>query len=101
MQRSLKEFNSVLAQKCDIPPTKVLRTVRISRQGLHILFDDECIREMPEGQDMTAEFCEIQPDSPSRLRREWDAGPNDIQCDGELPTLQDVSTDGYELRLLY
>lgn len=100
-QRTLKDFNRALATKCNIEPTSVFRTIRISRQGLHILVDDECIRELPEGQDMTAEFCETQPESPTRATREWDAGPTDIQCDGELPTVENVSSTGYELKLLF
>lgn len=100
-QRTLGDFNRALATKCDIEPTKVLRTVRVSREGLHILLDDECIRELPEGQDMTAEFCEMQPESPAKTKREWDAGPTDIQCDGEMPTVENVSTNSYELKLLF
>ena len=100
-QRTLKDFTNAVATKCDIEPTKVLRTVRISRQGLHILFDDECLQELSEGQDMSADFHEIQPESPSRMRREWDAGPTDIQCDGEMPMTQTTSSTGYELRLLF
>ncbi|KAK3677235.1 hypothetical protein LTR78_002773 [Recurvomyces mirabilis] len=100
-QRTLKDFNNAMATKSNIEPTKVLRTVRISRQGLHILFDDECVRELAEGQDMTAEFSEIHSDSPSRLRREWDAGPTDVQCDGDVSAVATVSSTGYELRLLF
>ncbi|KAK4549078.1 hypothetical protein LTR36_007534 [Oleoguttula mirabilis] len=100
-QRTLREFNRVLATKCNIEPTKVLRTVRVSRQGLHILLDDECIRELPEGQDMTAEFSEMQPESPTKTKREWDSGPTDIQCDGDVPSLENTSTNSYELKLLF
>jgi hypothetical protein len=100
-QRTVRGFINAVAAKCDIEPTKVLRVIRINRQGLHILVDDECIRELPEGQDMTAEFAEIHPDSPSRVRREWDAGATVIQCDGELPIIETTSADGYELKLLF
>ncbi|KAK5114738.1 hypothetical protein LTR62_002312 [Meristemomyces frigidus] len=100
-KRSIKDFNNALALKSNVEPTKILRTIRINRQGLHVLFDDECVRELPEGQDMTAEFCEIEPDSPSRIRREWDAGPTDVQCDGDVATVQATSTTGFELRLHY
>ena len=100
-RRTLKDFINAAATKCNIEPTEVLRTFRVSRNGLHILFDDDCIRELPEGQDMTAEFSEIQPDSPIRPTREWDAGPTDVQCDGDLPTAENVSSTGYELRLLF
>lgn len=101
MNRTLKDFNSAIARKCDIEPTAVLRTYRINRDGLHILFDDDCVRELPEAQDMTAEFCEIRPDSPGRHKREWDAGSTDIQCDGDLATVENVNSSGYELKLLF
>jgi hypothetical protein len=100
-ERTLKAFVNAAAMKCNVEPTEVLRTLRISREGLQILFDDDCIRELPEGQDMTAEFSEMQPETPARPMREWDAGPTDIQCDGELPTVENVSSTGYELRLLF
>lgn len=100
-RRTLKDFVNTVATKCEIEPTEVLRTVRISRNGLHILFDDECIKALPEGQDMTAEFCEIRPETPTNSGREWDAGPTDIQCDGDVPTIHNVSSTGYELKLLF
>jgi hypothetical protein len=100
-RRTLKDFTNTLATKCNIEPTQVLRTLRIGPKDLSILFDDEDIRQLPEGQDMHAEFGEYQPGTPSKPNREWDAGPTDIQCDGELPTVENVSTTGYELRLFF
>lgn len=84
--------------KCNIEPTQVVRTVRVSRSGLHVLVDDETVQEMPEGQDMTAEFSELQ--AIPRLR-EWDSGSTDIQVDGDLSTTNDQPSFGYELKLLY
>lgn len=101
-QRNLKDFVRVLSMKCAIEPTKVLRTVRISRQGLHILVDDECVREIPDGQDMRAEFCESHNEHPETVKREWDASaPSDMQCDGDVPTLENLSTSGYVLKLFF
>lgn len=99
MQRTLKDLVNGIAAKVNIEPTKVIRTLRIDRQGLQILFDDEAVRELPEGQDMTAEFHEITPQSPTK--REWDAGPTDIQVDGDVGAIENVNSAGYELRLLY
>jgi hypothetical protein len=100
-RRTLKDFVNAAAMKCDIEPTQILRTIRISRDGLHILFDDDCIMELREGQDMTAEFSEMQPGSPMKPMREWNAGSTDIQCDGDLSTVETVHSTGYELRLLF
>lgn len=99
-RRSLKDFERAVATKCKIEPTLVLRTVRIMN-GRTILFDDECIVELPEGQDMTAEFTAVDLDTPSKSLRDWDAGPSDVQCDGDISTTQNVNSSGYELRLHY
>ncbi|KAK5129778.1 hypothetical protein LTR08_002844 [Meristemomyces frigidus] len=104
-QRTLRDFNRILATKCNIEPTQILRTIRITRQGLHILLDDECIRALPEGQDMTAEFSEIVPDSPSKPdtkpEKEWETGRLAVICDGEIPTIENINSSGYELKLLF
>lgn len=100
-QRTQKDFVNAIATKCGIEPTKVLRTVHVSRKGLHVLVDDEMIREMPEGQDMTAEFSESQAPASKMLKREWDSGPTDIQVDGDLSTVSNIPSSGYELKLLY
>lgn len=100
-QRTLKDFVRAAALKCNIEPTEVLQTFQITRNGLHILFDDDCIRELPEGQDMTAEFCEINAEATVKPSREWDAGPSDVQCDGDVPSVETTSSTSYELRLLF
>ena len=80
-------------------PSKVLRTLRITPKGLAVLVDDDSVREIPEGQDMIAEFRDIRPHSP--MKREWDSGPTDIQVDGDIDVIQTVQSEGYELRLLF
>lgn len=101
--RNMREFVKGIASKSEIEPSKVLRTYRVSRNGLQILFDDECIRELPEGQDMTAEFSEISDNNlQPKPVREWDVA--DIQVDGDVPAFSSNSghqTSGYELKLLY
>jgi hypothetical protein len=99
MQPTLKDLINGIAMKCNVEATKVLRTIRINKQGLNILFDDETVKELPEGQDMVAEFNEIHPSSP--MRREWDSGPSDIQVDGDIDVATTVQSEGYELRLLF
>jgi len=102
MQRTLRDFVNAVANKSNVEPTKVLRVVRVSRKGLHVLLDDEAIREMSEGQDMTAEFCSIDaPASPIKSSRQWDSGANDVQVDGDLAAIHDRPSSGYELKLLY
>jgi hypothetical protein len=99
MQRTLKDLVNGVAVKSGVEPSKVLRTLRVTQQGLNILMDDDTVLEIPEGQDMVADFVESKPQSPTQ--REWDSGANDIQVDGDLSVLHNVQTEGFELRLLY
>ena len=98
-QRNLKELVHKFAMKCDIEPTRIVRVVRVNPPKLlQILMDDEAVLEMPEGQDMFADFLQISSTTP--LKREWEAGPTDVQTDSEIP-VETVQSVGYELRLIY
>ena len=99
MQRTAKDLVHAIATKCNIEPTTVLRTIMVNQKGLAILVDDDFIRELPEGQDMIAEFHHIH--TPSPRKREWDAGPTDIQVDGDIGVIENVNTEGFELKLIY
>jgi hypothetical protein len=100
LERSLKALVSSIAMKLHLEPTKVVRTIRINQKGLQILLDDEAVQSIPEQQDMTAEFHEITPPH-QPVKREWDAGPTDIQVDGDINVVENVLSTGYELRLLF
>ncbi|KAJ4300692.1 hypothetical protein N0V90_002780 [Kalmusia sp. IMI 367209] len=100
MERTVKELVAGIARKINIEPTKVTRTIRVNQKGLQILLDDASVHAIPEQQDMAAEFQEIIP-PPQPMKREWDAGPTDIQVDGDIGIIENVNSTGYELRLLY
>ena len=87
--------------KINIEPTKVTRTIRVNQKGLQILMDDDAVGGIPEQQDMTAEFHEIGTPPAQPMKREWDAGPTDIQVDGDIGVAENVNSTGYELRLLF
>lgn len=101
MERTVKALVSGIAMKINIEPTKVTRTVRVNQKGLQILMDDDAVNALPEQQDMTAEFHEIGTPPAHHLKREWDAGPTDIQVDGDISVVENVHSSGYELRLLF
>ncbi|KAF1946578.1 hypothetical protein EJ02DRAFT_215150 [Clathrospora elynae] len=101
MERTVKELISSIAMKIRIEPTKVTRTIRVNQKGLQILMDDDAIKRIPEQQDMTAEFHEIGTPPVHPMKREWDAGPTDIQVDGDISVVENVHSTGYELRLLF
>jgi hypothetical protein len=99
MQRNLADLVNGIATKSGVEPSKVLRTIRINTKGLSILMDDETVVELPEGQDMVAEFRRMRPPSP--MKREWNSGPTDIQVDGDSEVIHTVQSEGYELRLVF
>ena len=98
MERTVKALVGGISTKVQVEPTKVTRVLRINQKGLQILMDDDAVHAIPEQQDMTAEFHEIAP-SPQPVKREWDAGPTDIQVDGDISVTENVNSTGYELRL--
>ncbi|KAF2738210.1 CP2 transcription factor family protein-like protein [Polyplosphaeria fusca] len=100
LERTIKAFVGGIAMKINIEPTKVTRTIRINQKGLQILMDDDAVQAIPEQQDMTAEFHEVTPPQ-QPIKREWDAGPTDIQVDGDISVIENVNSTGYELRLLF
>ena len=101
MERSVKALVSSIAMKINVEPTKVTRTIRVNQKGLRILMDDDAVNAIPEQQDMTAEFHEIGTPPAQPMKREWDAGPTDIQVDGDISVVEAVHSTGYELRLLF
>lgn len=101
MQRTLKDLINGIASKCDVDPIQVMHTLRINRKGLTILVDDEVVRELPEGQDLVAEFHEVERGSPI-MKTDWDgAAADEIHCDGHITVTENVPSRGYELRLIY
>jgi hypothetical protein len=97
MQRNVADFINGISYKSDVDASTVIRSIRINNQGLHILLDDDVVNEIPEGQDMIAEFQNIKSDTP--MKREWDSGPSEILVDGDIDPVGTTQLEGYELRL--
>lgn len=47
-----------ISEKHNIDPDRIVRILRINNNRLKIMVDDDVVRELPEGQDMVAEFTE-------------------------------------------
>lgn len=101
MQRSLGEFAARLGAKWGFDPGKVARTVHvIPARGLEVEMDDDVIRELPEGLDMTLEIIEVGSPGPGGLKREWEMAV-DAPGESDLPSPTSNSSSTYELRLTY
>ncbi|KAB5533624.1 CP2 transcription factor [Coniochaeta sp. 2T2.1] len=101
MQRTLQEFVARIAAKWRFDASKVTRTVHVLQRGLEVEMDDDVIRELGEGQDMTLEIHEIKPDGPP-TKREWDMtdapGEPDVAASPKATT---APQSGFELRLKF
>lgn len=82
-----------------IESSKVLRAFHVNHQGLKIVLDDQVVKELPEGQDMIAEFQEIKASTP--IYREWDPLPKGIQGVDELEVTNTIGDERYELKLRF
>jgi hypothetical protein len=101
-QRSLRGFNTAVALKWNLEPTKILRTLHVLDRGLRVEMDDDVIRELAEGQDLILEIAEIYDTPSSQPKREWDMAV-DVTADSDIASATQtvVQSKGYELRLMF
>ncbi|CAL8577693.1 hypothetical protein XPA_003516 [Xanthoria parietina] len=82
MERTVSELVSKLADKCDLEPSRISRTVQVNHKGLKIMVDDAVVRELPEGQDMIVEVSETRTEA--ALKREQSASPPETSLEMRL-----------------
>ncbi|KAE8352603.1 CP2 transcription factor-domain-containing protein [Aspergillus coremiiformis] len=54
-ERTVHELMEKISVKQHIDPQRVVRVLRVNRNGLKIMVDDDVVRELPDGQDMVVE----------------------------------------------
>ena len=84
MERTLKDLIINIAIKCQVDATRVSRTLRVNPKGLKIMIDDEVVRELPEGQDMTVEFSTIEGETTSQLDQGGSTDPSNPNLEMRL-----------------
>jgi len=95
-QRTVREFVSRIANKWHFDANKVTRTVHVVRRGVEVEMDDDVVRELPEGQDMTLDIVELN----SPMKREWEMAVDDsAETDMVSPTT--TTQRAFELRLTF
>jgi hypothetical protein len=82
-ERTTRDLAEKIAQKQCVNPDRIVRVTHVNQAGLRIMMDDDVVRELPEGQDMAAEFAEVPAPMPTS-----DAGV-------------DVASTGYEVTLSF
>ncbi|KIN01035.1 hypothetical protein OIDMADRAFT_28740 [Oidiodendron maius Zn] len=97
LERTLKAFTSCIAAKWNLDASKILRIVHVTERGFDVEMDDDVIRELAEGQDLTMEVTTLKNTPISELKSEWDM-TIDSDNTGITP---DIPSEGYEIRLTY
>ena len=79
MERTVKDFVNSITTKWQMEARQITRTIRVNAKGLQIMFDDETVQELPEGQDMIVEFSEIEPTQNVKSERGADASEPQLE----------------------
>lgn len=100
LQRTVKDLINGISAKFNIDANRVTRVTHINSRGLHIVVDEDVVRELPEGQDMMVEVAPLKGESPVKR----DLGPSastDVLVDGDFPPPDTTISDPLEMWLNY
>ncbi|KAK4157685.1 Grainyhead-like protein 2 [Chaetomidium leptoderma] len=106
MQRTLRDLVARLAAKWHFDPTRVARAVRVVEpRGLEVEMDDDVVRELPEGLDMTLEISEVGSPGVAAtgggVKREWEMVVDDAHGESDLPSPSSSAQAAIEIRLRF
>ncbi|KAK5031084.1 hypothetical protein LTS07_004819 [Exophiala sideris] len=100
MQRTVGDLINSISDKFSIDPHRVTQVTHVNSRGLHIIVDEDVVRELPEGQDMVVEFAPSQSDE--AIKQEFFApGATTAMVDGDLGPLDISALDPLEMWLNY
>ncbi|KIW28673.1 hypothetical protein, variant [Cladophialophora immunda] len=100
MQRTVKDLVNNIAAKFQTDPQRVTQVTHVNSRGLHIIVDEDVVRELPEGQDMIVEFTPLETDRP--VKHEFIApAATEVKVDSELPPTESFVSDPLEMWLNY
>jgi hypothetical protein len=100
MQRTVKDLVNGISNKFDVDPTSVTQVTHINSRGLHIVVDEDVVRELPEGQDMIVEFSPVQTDQPVKPEC-INTDTTEPLVDGEIDFTDPPISDPLEMWLNY
>ncbi|RMZ91132.1 hypothetical protein DV736_g1660, partial [Chaetothyriales sp. CBS 134916] len=100
MRRTVRDLINGISQKFQIDPIRVTQVTHVNTKGLHIVVDEDVVREVPEGQDMLVEFAPAQTDG--QIKQEF-ATPaaSEVLADGILDPDEISVYDPLEMWLNY
>lgn len=98
LRRTVKDLVNGISNKFNIDPNRVTRITHVNSKGLHIVVDEDVVRELPEGQDMVVEFAPVKTDESEKHGS--DLQPTTI-VDGDFPPPDTTISDPLEMWLNY
>jgi hypothetical protein len=100
VNRTVRDLINGISHKFQIDPLRVTQVTHVNSKGLHIIVDEDVVRELPEGQDMLVEFAPVPTDF--GLKHEF-ANPaaSEIMVDGMIDPLDTTISDPLEMWLNY
>lgn len=100
MNRTVRDLVNSISQKFDIDPHRVTQVTHVNSRGLHIIVDEDVVRELPEGQDMIVELSPVQHDHP--VKQEFmQPALTEVMVDGDILPSEIVISDPLEMWLNY
>jgi len=100
MQRTVRDLVNSISQKFDIDPHRVTQVTHVNSRGLHIIVDEDVVRELPEGQDMIVELAPAHQDQP--VKQEFiHPAVTEVMVDGDILPSEIVISDPLEMWLNY
>ncbi|KIW11131.1 hypothetical protein PV08_10431 [Exophiala spinifera] len=100
MERTVKALIHGIAEKFNIDAYRVTQVTHINSRGLHIIVDEDVVRELAEGQDMVVEFTPGQPDS-SQKQEFVARSSTEVMVDGDIGPTDTSILDPLEMWLNY
>ena len=98
MQRTVRDLVNGISQKFQIDPLRVTQVTHVNSKGLHIIVDEDVVRELPEGQDMLVEFAPVHTDE--AVKHEFaPSAESEILVDGIIDPLDTAISDPLEMWL--
>jgi hypothetical protein len=100
VQRTVRDLVNGISQKFQIDPQRVTQVTHVNSKGLHIIVDEDVMREMPEGQDMLVELSPGQ--GGDAVKQEFAAEPvTEAMVDGIIDPVNTAVSDPLEMWLNY
>ncbi|EXJ84982.1 hypothetical protein A1O3_05657 [Capronia epimyces CBS 606.96] len=100
MQRTVRDLIHGISEKFQVDAHRVTQVTHINSRGLHIIVDEDVVRELPEGQDMVVEFAPPRSDRPVKHESVGTA-TTEVMVDGATALAGHWTSDPLEMWLNY